>query len=173
VTHDQTEALSMADRIAVIKDGRLLQIGTPEEIYNSPADAWIASFIGNPPMNLISCTLSEDDGKLILDAGACTLDIPKSLSPKVAKLRPGSRLKLGSRPEDIEIQEKPSSFSCQGEVYLLESTGDSTVIDFKIGDTIVKVKTKAGYRAKLGEKAHLGFNESRVALFDGINNKAI
>ena len=172
VTHDQTEAMSMADRIAVIKDGGLLQLGTPDEIYNNPATAWIGSFIGNPPMNLIDCTVS-DDGKLILAGGACTLDIPNSLSSKTGKLRKGSRLKLGVRPEDIEIQEQPSDLSCQAEVYLLESLGDSVLVDFKLGEVIVKVKTKAGYEVKIGKNGYLKFNETKIILFDSKTDKSL
>ncbi len=174
VTHDQTEALSMADRIAVIKDGRLLQIASPEEIYNKPADAWIASFIGNPPMNLISCILSRNNGRPTLHlTGDSVLEIPESLTSKLSDLEVGTKLKLGVRPEDIEIGSKGVTPSCEAEIFLLESTGDSTVIDFKLGDSIVKLKTKAGYKAKIGERAQLVFTESKMALFDAETGRAL
>ena len=174
VTHDQTEALSMADRIAVIKDGKLLQIGSPEEIYNQPADAWIASFIGNPPMNLISCTLARNNDRTTLHAAEdCVLEIPKSLISKLTDLEIGAKLKLGVRPEDIEIGSKGATLFCEAEIYLLESTGDSTVIDFKMGDSIVKLKTKAGYKAKIGERAQLVFTGSKMLLFDAETGRAL
>ncbi len=174
VTHDQTEALSMADRIAVIKDGKLLQIGSPEEIYNQPADAWIASFIGNPPMNLISCTLARNNDRTTLHAAEnCVLEIPKSLISKLTDLEIGAKLKLGVRPEDIEIGAKGAMLFCEAEIYLLESTGDSTVIDFKMGDSIVKLKTKAGYKAKIGERAQLVFTGSKMVLFDAETGRAL
>ena len=123
-------------------------------------------------MNLINCTTSENR-RLIVEGGECILEIPESLSSKVANLGRGSKLKLGVRPEDIEIQDKPKGLSCQAEVYLLESLGDSTIVDYKIGDLLLRVKTAARHKAKIGEKAYLHFNETRIFLFDGLSERAL
>ena len=82
VTHDQLEALSMADRIAVMHDGVLQQFGTPQEIYNHPVNEWVAGFVGEPPMNFLDCTLEEHDGQLLVVHPAFAVPVtPRSVRP--------------------------------------------------------------------------------------------
>lgn len=168
VTHDQTEAMTMADKIAVIRNGRLVQIDSPDLIYNSPRDAWVASFIGNPPMNLIPATYANT-GKVQLDGVQASMAAPKSKS-----LTAGAKLHIGVRPEDIEVsRQQNDSKSFQAEVYLLESLGDSTIVDVKLGNSIVKVREKPGFKAQVGDKVFIKFNESKVAIFDAQSGAAI
>lgn len=173
VTHDQTEAMTMADRIAVIKDGKLLQIGTPEEIYNSPATAWVGGFIGSPPMNLIEVTTGLENGHPVLVTSSGSISIPSALSSKTGKVEKGTKMLLGVRPEDIKIEGIGQGLTLEVEVYLLESLGDSTIVDLKVGDAIIKAKTSAGFRAEIGKMVSIRLDENRISLFDAKTEQAL
>lgn len=164
VTHDQTEAMTMADKIAVLKNGRLVQIDSPQEIYDSPKDSWVGSFIGNPPMNLIPATVLSN-GQVELSGVRSSITI-KALHNKEG-LSSGKKVHVGIRPEDIEVgAEQVDEAVCKGEVYLLESLGDSMIVDIKVGNSIIRAREKADFRAQIGDQVFVRFNERRLAIFD-------
>ncbi len=103
VTHDQVEALSMADRIAVMNAGQLQQYATPGELYHKPANIFVAGFIGSPPMNLIDGTIARTDGEYFFDAGYFKLKLSKELGEVLESNAKGSELVMGFRPEDVKI----------------------------------------------------------------------
>ena len=173
VTHDQIEAMTMADRIAVMRNGAIMQVGTPESIYNAPKNSWTAGFIGNPPMNLIDGLYSGGD-RVELSGYKVHLALPLHISPRTKDLAAGSKVKLGVRPEDIEVNKEPLEGPVlSGEVYVLESLGDSTVVVVKLGDSLVKAKAKPGFKAQVGDKVHLRLDPKRMAVFDGNTGAAI
>ncbi|MBW2000272.1 MAG: sn-glycerol-3-phosphate ABC transporter ATP-binding protein UgpC, partial [Deltaproteobacteria bacterium] len=100
VTHDQVEAMTMGDRIVVMKDGVVQQVGTPLELYNRPSNLFVAGFIGSPSMNFIPCRLVEEDGRLYLDTGDFKVVLPDFAVPKLAQVKERD-LVFGIRPEDI------------------------------------------------------------------------
>ncbi len=162
VTHDQTEAMTMSDRIAVIRNGKIVQIDSPDTIYDVPKDDWVASFIGNPPMNLIDGLAGN--GQVQLAGTQSSIMLPKS---KVGNLASGAKVRIGIRPEDIRVSSQPlDGMSCSGEIYLLESLGDSTIVDVKVGNSIIRAREKAGFRAQIGDKVYLKFDDRRLAIFD-------
>ncbi|MEE6246120.1 MAG: ABC transporter ATP-binding protein, partial [Thermoproteota archaeon] len=105
VTHDQQEALSMSDRIAVLKDGKVIQVGTPEEIYNHPKTTWIGSFIGNPPMNFLNCKISGSD---IVVSDSLKFSIDGNVGQKISNK---SNIVVGIRPEDIHTHSSENTVS--------------------------------------------------------------
>ncbi|MCS4537930.1 MAG: ABC transporter ATP-binding protein [Thaumarchaeota archaeon] len=164
VTHDQTEAMTMADKIAVIRNGKLVQIDSPQTIYDSPRESWVASFIGNPPMNLIPATWLSN-GQLEVSGVRPPITV-KTLSKKEG-LSAGKKVYVGIRPEDIEVSVAPADGAvCKGEVYLLESLGDSMIVDIKVGNSIIRAREKVDFRAQIGDQVFVRFNERRLALFD-------
>ncbi|MEO1190382.1 MAG: ABC transporter ATP-binding protein [Pseudomonadota bacterium] len=136
VTHDQIEAMSLADRIAVMDQGLLQQYGTPAEIYNRPANTFVANFMGSPPMNLIDCALTRDGGRLLLDLGAAgklELTDPKLL--QAAESAERSELVLGVRPEAVSVVDEPDAAGgLSMRVDLLEPIGPRTIIHLTQGD---------------------------------------
>jgi len=137
VTHDQTEAMTMADRIVVMKDGYIQQIGTPYELYFKPANAFVAGFIGEPPMNLIKTAVQGGAARI----GGAELPLDRVLpAEKVAELE-GKEIIFGFRPEAAELSEGEDAYKLTGEVELTELLGDNTNVytDMEKDKAILKV----------------------------------
>jgi len=171
VTHDQSEAMAMADRIAVMHQGKIRQIGTASELYDHPEDLFVAGFIGSPAMNFMDCTLEEEKGFLV--SNAFTLEIPKQLIKDIKENATSSELILGVRPQDISVQEKEIPDSISSEVYAVEPLGHETIIDLKLGDQIIKACTHPTYTVNLGDKVWMKFDMNRMHLIDKKTEKAI
>ena len=103
VTHDQTEAMGMADRIAVMSDGKLQQYDTPERIYSNPTNMFVADFIGTPSINFIECKIKKEDGRIIAQAPGITLNLTEKLKDRT----PPAEITIGIRPNDIHLHKKP------------------------------------------------------------------
>jgi len=173
VTHDQMEAMTMSDRIALVNEGKIHQVDTPDGTYNRPADTWVAGFIGSPPMNFIDCELTTRGNKTVLNAGEFTIEISEDLGNMIRKRVGSSELSIGIRPEDITIgkEKKPGSVECK--IYLLESIGDSVIIDFVVGKLLLRAKVAAPYSGKIEETINCSFNEHRIHVFDKKTGKNI
>ena len=171
VTHDQTEAMTMADRIAVIRNGKFIQVDSPQVVYDNPKDSWVASFIGNPPMNLIPGSYSSK-GQIELDGVQPSITV-NALTNKTG-LVSGSKVKLGVRPEDVQVSStQVDGIVCKGDVYLLESLGDSIIVDIKVGNSIVRARAKADFKAQVGDKMFVKFDERKLTVFDASTGAAI
>lgn len=145
VTHDQAEAMAMADRIAVMHQGRLVQVSTPSEIYHHPKTALVAGFVGNPPMNLIPCRLEQTADGLLLVGEGFRLDLGP-LRERIP-LPSGEELILGIRPEHISLKDRslptsdtgsPSAIS--GQVYAVQPLGAEILVALQVGQTTVSAR---------------------------------
>jgi len=173
VTHDQVEAMTMSDRIALMNQGVLQQLATTYEVYDRPADLFVAGFLGTPPMNFLSCSLTEEGKKMLLDAGTFKLDVT-DLKDTVKSGASSSELILGVRPEDISLKKSKSpEMMAEAEVYVTEPLGSEVIVDLKIGDDLVKVKTGPDFAMNIGEKVWIGLNKKKMHLFDKKTEKAI
>ena len=155
VTHDQTEAMTMADRIAIIKDGKVIQVGTPEEIYNTPTHSWIGSFIGSPPMNLINVKAGDNS----LTIGSQKINFKNSASGDIV---------LGLRPENITVVGQGGKLD--GNVLFFEYLGDSKIITANVEDQLMKIKVSDTDNISIGDKISLDFNDADVRLFNTNGN---
>jgi multiple sugar transport system ATP-binding protein len=174
VTNDQTEAMSLADRIAVLNAGVLQQIGTPEEIYDHPLNRFVAGFIGNIRMNFLQCVLRNDeipslDGR----NGAWRLPIDTRLRDAIRSRTDAEALILGIRPEDLTLTTQPAEGAIEAEVYVVEPLGDRTIFDLRVGDDIVKVRTPPTFDAAPGSRLWFNADRSRIHLFDPQTELAI
>jgi multiple sugar transport system ATP-binding protein len=153
VTHDQTEAMTLADRIAVLDEGRIQQLGTPAEIYARPANLFVAGFIGSPPMNLIK--------------GRCEGDTFQHSAGSITGLQRviAGDLVLGQRPEDLRLS-RPSGSDLIGEIYSSELLGDSTLLGINSGPDLINVKVGPTEGRVLGSAVGLVFNRHRLHFFD-------
>jgi multiple sugar transport system ATP-binding protein len=141
VTHDQAEAMTMADLVAVLRDGELQQLAPPDEIYDRPANRFVATFVGNPPMNVLDGTLTEN--------GFAIGDQVVALDELDASSAAGASA-LGVRPEDIEILPQGTPGSLTGEIYVVEPMGNETLVDVRIGDQRVMARAAREFAASIG-----------------------
>ncbi len=170
VTHDQVEAMTMATCIAVMKDGIVQQFGTPETIYERPANTFVATFMGSPPMNLLEATVSENAERLELEGGV-RLPVPK-LAPK---LKPGKTVHLGLRPEWFTplAPGDQSHDALDAEVEVIEPTGPDVYVGLRFGKAEVMTRLPASTRLSPGETARFRIDLDRAVVFDAENGRAL
>ena len=162
VTHDQTEAMTLADRIVVMKDGYVQQIGTPYELYFKPVNVFVAGFIGEPPMNFIRGTVKG--GKMHF--GANELDITKKLGAKAAKYE-GKEVVFGFRPEHIELGESKDAYIVKADVELTEMLGDNTNVYITAGEDKAILKVDPHDEPEVDTELTFSIPVKEVYLFDG------
>ncbi len=165
VTHDQLEAMKMADRIAIMNSGRVEQLGSPQEIYDRPATLFVADFVGSPAMNLIPVAGRLGKGARRLDMEGAAIAIPE-----LREDAPGEDLVLGARPEHIRFDD---SSAYRGEVFGIEYLGTLQIVTVKVGQGRVKVKVPASARVASGEQVGLAFLGDRLSLFDKTSGRAL
>jgi multiple sugar transport system ATP-binding protein len=174
VTNDQTEAMSLADRIAVLNAGVLQQVGTPEEVYDRPVNRFVASFIGSPRMNFLSCVLCTDGApELVGQGGTWRLRIPEPIRDTIRERLTGDNLVLGVRPEDIALNNQPAADLIETSVYTVEPLGDRTIFDLRVGEEMVKARTPPTFDADMGSKLWMRIDTARIHLFDPQTDQAI
>ena len=159
VTHDQVEAMTLADRIVIMNGGAIQQIGTPDEIYSNPANTFIAGFIGSPPMNLIRGRV--EDG---------TFSAPGVTVEGIA-VESGREVTLGIRPEDCHVNGTAPQLT--GIVYGIEPTGDQTLVSLRTDDDLFEIRADRDFRAALDTTAHISFDLDRLYLFDGVSGERL
>ncbi len=157
VTHDQVEAMTLADRIVVMNGGEIQQIGTPDQIYQEPENTFVASFIGSPPMNLFN-------GELVNGTFSCA-----DFSIKYTKKDHSGPVQLGVRPEDCSLVDPDGRSDVRGEVYGYEPTGDVTYLTIKCKEHIFDVKADRRTKAKLGDQIGVSFHQDSLYLFNSQN----
>ena len=158
VTHDQIEAMTLADRVVVMEKGIVQQVGTPTEIYDKPANAFVASFIGNPAMNLI---------KGHAKAGVFSAE---HTAIKKLKIDDGD-VTLGFRAEDAEVVSSKGDITAP--IYSIELLGDATMVTVRIGEALISVKADKSYRAEIGDTVHIHVPVDHCHLFDAQSGERI
>ena len=171
VTHDQTEAMTMGDRIAVMRNGRVEQIGTPDEIYNRPATLFVAGFVGAPPMNFFQGEIDAAGGAPTFVAGPMRVPLANHAA---AAGRPGQGVTLAIRPQFLRIRPEASPDAMPVSVFALEHLGNESIVIF---ETAAKEKLRAvvppGFAARIGEPLHVGFDPAAGKLFDRATERPI
>jgi multiple sugar transport system ATP-binding protein len=174
VTHDQVEAMTLGDRVVVMKDGIVQQVGEPLDLYNEPANRFVAGFIGSPAMNFATVGVSEQDGAVCAVGDGIRLKLP----PRVAeRLRPyiGEQVTLGIRPEDLSVAsgDGADGLSFAAAVEVVERLGSQILLDVKVGSGAMVAAVAPNVRAKVREQLRLGLNADRLHFFDGRSEAAI
>ena len=174
VTHDQVEAMTMADGIAILNSGVLQQVGSPSDIYRHPNNVFVAGFIGSPPMNFLDCTFKEKSGSYFLDAGSFIFHLSDDIGELIKDKAASSELILGVRPEDILIEKKHTEKAfINGKVFVTEPMGAEMIINIKVGDEILKVRSSPEFDVNIEDEVWLGFNENKIHIFDKKTEEAI
>jgi multiple sugar transport system ATP-binding protein len=155
VTHDQAEAMTLADRIAVMNEGALQQVGTPDDVYDRPANLFVAQFMGSPPMNTLSVTRANGD--LVSDGGW--------RFPLATSLTTDGPLTVGIRPEDITLSLTPIAGAFGASVFVSEPLGNEVIVNVNVGESVVKVRAESSVRPQRGETVYLKANTARLHVF--------
>jgi ABC-type sugar transport system ATPase subunit len=172
VTNDQIEALSLGDRIAVLHQGKLQQVGPPQEVYENPANLFVAGFIGSTRMNFMDCSYDIDSQTLVGQEGVWRLSPKEGTGKAIVANGNTDHLVFGIRPEDIAISTTDEG-NLTGKVYIAEPLGDRIIYDIQIGQDIIKIKTAPTTMLDLGEQIKLKINIKRAHIFDKDSTKAI
>ena len=165
VTHDQMEAMSMADKIAVMSNGLIEQFGTPQEIYDRPASMFVADFIGSPPMNFLSFKSGLARGArnvTVQGAGVEVPEIREDMAP--------AEMALGIRPEHIRFDENSR---LRGSVYGTEYLGTTQIVAVETADGMIKARVPADMRLAMGEPVGLALNGARLSIFDKASGRVV
>ncbi|BDQ38566.1 sugar ABC transporter ATP-binding protein [Pseudodesulfovibrio nedwellii] len=175
VTHDQIEAMTLADRIVILKDGDIQQIGTPIEVFEDPDNVFVAQFIGNPPMNILSGTCRIEEGKRQVIVGNSIFPV---VDGKAESLQDGAPVKVGLRPDSIKmgdnIEKLPKEWWCQGEVVVSEILGGQSHLEIVIdGENELLAEVEGRVVAHPGEVVPIGFEFDRMVLFDPETTNAL
>jgi ABC-type sugar transport system ATPase subunit len=163
VTHDQVEAMTMADRIAVMKDGHLQAFCTPDELYDQPRTLFIAGFVGNPPMNFVEVEVVQAASGY--RARAAEMDFPVDAARGQGAAGRGTVV-LGVRPEDVRLSREAQPGANQGEVYMVEPLGRDDLVTVRLGEQELHALVDPGLDLRLGETAYVRIDGSRVQFFD-------
>jgi ABC-type sugar transport system ATPase subunit len=170
VTHDQLEALTMADKVAVVSSGCLQQFSNPDKLYNHPKNLFVAGFIGSPPINFISVSLQKSDGRFLLKNRDLQIELAKEIGSKAENNSTSSEILLGIRPEHITINKKEG---IETEVYVVEPLGRDILVSVKLEKSMIKVLAPPSFKANIGERVRLNFNLDKIMLFDKKTEKSL
>jgi multiple sugar transport system ATP-binding protein len=174
VTHDQVEAMTMGDRIVVMKDGIVHQVAPPQELYDRPANIFVAGFIGSPTMNFLKGKITADGGAF--ETPTFKLTLPANLAA-AAKPYAGKNMVLGIRPEDVEadpayVEAHPGA-RVPSSVEVVEPLGSEIYLYLKTGDNAITARVEPNLRFKAGENITLALNPDKFHLFDPETEKAV
>lgn len=175
VTHDQVEAMTLGDRVVVMKDGRVQQIGPPLEIYNSPRNMFVAGFMGAPAMNFVQADLVRENDRLTARAGGLTVCIPDEKARMLEK-HDSNRIVLGLRPENIRIGEPAaaSAAAFKTPVIVTEQLGSELLAGFRIGDTIMMAsRIHPATCLEVGQEAPFWVEPGNLHIFDAETEEAV
>ncbi|MBV9826664.1 MAG: sn-glycerol-3-phosphate ABC transporter ATP-binding protein UgpC [Alphaproteobacteria bacterium] len=174
VTHDQVEAMTLGDRVVVMRDGRVQQVGDPMELYNQPANRFVAGFIGSPAMNFAPVRLAAENGSLWAEGDGMRVKVPAPIAPRLGA-HAGKPVTLGVRPEDMRIARDgdPADLNVNAAVEVVERLGSEILLDVAVGGTTMVASVEPTAPTKVHEKLRLALNPDRIHFFDNETEAAL
>ncbi|MCW5745762.1 MAG: sn-glycerol-3-phosphate ABC transporter ATP-binding protein UgpC [Alphaproteobacteria bacterium] len=174
VTHDQVEAMTLGDRVVVMKDGLVQQVGAPLELYNRPANRFVAGFIGSPAMNFLPVTLADTDGSLWAVGPEFRVKPPAAMAGRL-RGHTGKAVLLGIRPEDLRVTNgaDPADHTFEATVEVTEQLGSEILLDLTAGPAPMVASVEPTVTAKVGDRLRLAFNPDRLHVFDSQTEASI
>ena len=172
VTPDQIEALSMGDRIAVMREGRILQFDSPTKVYDMPADRFVAGFIGTPPMNFLEGQVRRHDGAVSVYIGDYALKPIPELAETLARYD-GQPIVAGSRAENMGALSRPAEDALKVTVLVVEPLGSQNLLTIRIGGDIIKVSTHPDFRAAPDQDIWIRFPSDKIRWIDRDSGKTL
>src|SRR5215208_2966478 len=174
VTHDQVEAMTLGDRVVVMRDGWVQQVGDPMELYNTPANRFVAGFIGSPAMNFANVKLTEANGSLLAENTGLRIKLPEETAQRL-RGHAGRDVTLGVRPEDLTVANAANADdpSFDAVIEVVEQLGSEILLDMKVGDGVMVASVEPSTRVKVRDKLRLAMRPSRLHVFDAKTEAAI
>jgi len=174
VTHDQVEAMTLGDRVIVMRDGVVQQVGEPLDLYNSPANRFVAGFIGSPAMNFASVTMMDGNGRLTAKNAGLQLEVPASHTERL-RSHVGREVTIGIRPENLHVatDSDPAGLTFPSKVEVVEQLGSEILLDVRVGDDTMVAAVDPTTRARVQDQIHLAVNPARLHFFDAKTEVAI
>src|SRR3954453_5071184 len=174
VTHDQVEAMTLGDRVVVMKDGVVQQVGEPLELYNQPANRFVAGFIGSPAMNFAAATVTEANGSLVAENSGLHVKLPDDMAHRLRSYI-GHEVTLGVRPEDLTVAdvEDLDNPGFDAVVEVIEQLGSEILLDMKVGEGVMVASVEPTVRVKVRDRLRLAMRPSRLHVFDAKTEGAI
>jgi multiple sugar transport system ATP-binding protein len=173
VTHDQVEAMTMADKIVVMKDGLIQQIGDPLTLYHKPVNKFVAGFMGSPSMNFLNVTVKEQGGKIVLDEGAFTLEVPSPISESL-KTHVGKTIVFGIRPEDMgQASKEEKGLTISAKIEIVEPLGPEIHLHVNTDSHHLIAKVPSNHMFHTGETIYFTPDMKKASFFDMETEAAI
>jgi multiple sugar transport system ATP-binding protein len=172
VTHDQMEAMTMADRIAVMSNGVVQQLGAPDEIYDRPANMFVAGFVGSPAMNFLQGQVASDNGTTMIRGEGWDLPLNPANASRARSSTDGLVV-VGARHANLTVLPESASTGLPARIYTVEPTGDVTYIHLWLGEHLLVASADGRYRAAADQSIRLEFDQDRLYLFDARSKQAL
>ena len=174
VTHDQVEAMTLGDRVVVMRDGVVQQVGEPLELYNEPTTRFVASFIGSPSMNFATVKVTEADGGLWVINEGIRIMVSAEMGARLRRYV-GEQVALGIRPEDLRLasSDDPAELGFDAVVEVVEKLGSEILLDVKVGSAMMVAAVEPTVRAQVRDRLRLAVNPERLHFFDSRSEAAI
>ena len=172
VTHDQAEAMTLSDRIAVLKDGLLQQIGTPRQVYEEPANVFVAEFLGSYPMNFFDGTLHGGSEAYVECSDFC-YGLNQAMAMHLVSTVSDGRVIVATRPEHVRVTLAEEANAVPGEIYVVEQMGSDTLVSVAIGSRRFMARMEPSFPGHAGERAWVVLDATRLHVFDSANQAAL
>jgi multiple sugar transport system ATP-binding protein len=174
VTHDQVEAMTLGDRVLVMRDGLVQQVGEPLELYNEPANRFVAGFLGSPAMNFAAVTVRSVDGALWAEDDGIRIKVPEETAGRLGRYA-GTQVTMGIRPEDLHVASAadPAELGFEAAVEVVEKLGSEILLDVAVGRNTMVASVEPDVRVGIHEKLRLAINPERLHFFDAASEAVI
>lgn len=167
VTHDQLEAMALADRIAVMNFGVLQQVGTPAELFDRPVNEFVAGFIGTPPMNFLDCEVAEEGGAMFIRGEGFNIPLPAEQRAKLIERAVRGNMRLGIRPLDLRISKSDGvDTPIPAIAFVYEPQGEACQVTVQLNGQLLGIQAAGDFHAQSGEQVWIGFDAKKMHLFD-------
>jgi multiple sugar transport system ATP-binding protein len=174
VTHDQVEAMTLGDRVVVMRDGLVQQVGEPLELYNEPANRFVAGFLGSPAMNFATVTVGRVDGALWAADDGIRIKVPGQIAGRLARYA-DQQVTMGIRPEDLHVagDADPPELGLDAEVEVVEKLGSEILLDVAVGSNTMVASVEPDIRVNVRDRLRLALNPARLHFFDAASEAVI
>jgi multiple sugar transport system ATP-binding protein len=169
VTHDQVEAMALADRIVIMHEGILQQVGSPSEVYSYPSNTFVAQFVGSPVMNMADANVANSSGKISVGVGGVAqgFEFPAGLGDKLSSAGgQNGNLTLGVRPEGVIVSRDQQDGFMPVEAHIIEPLGSHDIVDLKVGNAMLRARTKSGFVPGPGEPVWARIDPAQAHFFN-------
>jgi multiple sugar transport system ATP-binding protein len=175
VTHDQIEAMSLADRIVIMHEGVLQQVGTPEEVYRQPANVFVACFVGSPVMNVVPAEVAGEGGgaRVIVGGRAEGFAFPPALLAQLNGARGAGNLSLGVRPEGVLVSREKEDGYLPAEAHIIEPLGAYDIVDLQLGSEMLRARTRSGFVGGPGDTVWVRIDPAQAHFFDAGSGESL